>query len=155
METLTDFNQLQRGRSLWQDAFTRLSKNRLAVFGLIVLICMMIIAIFAGWISPYSYETQDLDLSASPPSSKHWLGTDTLGRDLFTRILYGSRVSLMVGFLATAVALTIGVLWGTISGYMGGRVDIFMMRIVAAEVVSHPGARPETSLRKLVESRLG
>jgi len=130
METVTDFNQLQRGRSLWQDAFTRLSKNRLAVFGLIVLIFMIIIAIFAGWISPYSYETQDLDIGASPPSKEHWLGTDTLGRDLFTRILYGSRVSLMVGFLATAVALTIGVLWGTISGYMGGRVDMLMMRIV-------------------------
>jgi oligopeptide transport system permease protein len=123
-------DKYQQGRSLWQDARTRLFRNRLALFGLGVVVSLVIIAIMADVLAPYSYEEQDLALGASPPSSDHWLGTDTLGRDLFTRILFGSRVSLMVGFLATAVALTIGVAWGTISGYLGGRIDIVMMRIV-------------------------
>lgn len=130
MEASKDIENFQRGRSLWQDAITRLTRNKLAVFGFIVLSVMLFVAIFADLLAPYSYETQDLDLGASPPSADHWLGTDTLGRDLFTRVLYGSRVSLAVGFLATSVALTIGVLWGTISGYIGGRVDMVMMRTV-------------------------
>ena len=126
-------NQLmhfEQGRSLWQDAWTRLRRNRAAILGLVILICMTLLAALAEWISPYSYETQDLALGAAPPSTAHWLGTDTLGRDLFTRLLYGGRVSLMVGFLATAVALVIGVSWGLIAGYLGGKVDIVMMRIV-------------------------
>ena len=126
-------NQLmhfEQGRSLWLDAWTRLRRNRAAILGLVILICMTLLAALAEWISPYSYETQDLALGAAPPSTAHWLGTDTLGRDLFTRLLYGGRVSLMVGFLATAVALVIGVSWGLIAGYLGGKVDIVMMRIV-------------------------
>jgi len=122
--------QFEQGRSLWQDAWSRLRRNRAAILGLIILICMTLLAALADWISPYSYETQDLALGASPPSAAHWLGTDTLGRDLFTRLLYGGRVSLMVAFLATAVALVIGVSWGLIAGYLGGKVDIVMMRIV-------------------------
>ena len=122
--------QFEQGRSLWQDAWSRLRRNRVAILGLIILICMTMLAALADWISPYSYETQDLALGASPPSTAHWLGTDTLGRDLFTRLLYGGRVSLMVGFLATAVALVIGVSWGLVAGYLGGKVDIVMMRIV-------------------------
>jgi oligopeptide transport system permease protein len=130
MNKATTLETYQQGRSLWQDALSRLMKNHLAVFGLSVVIFLMLIALFADVIAPFSYEEQDLALGASPPSSEHWLGTDTLGRDLFTRILYGSRVSLMVGFLATFVALTIGVMWGTVSGYFGGRTDMVMMRIV-------------------------
>jgi oligopeptide transport system permease protein len=130
METLVDLKQLPHGRSLWQDALTRLCKNSFAISGLIILTGMTLLVLFANVLTPYSYETQNLALGASPPSAQHWLGTDTLGRDLLTRILYGGRVSLMVGFLATAVALFIGVSWGMISGYMGGRVDHFMMRIV-------------------------
>lgn len=128
--TAMDLERIQQGRSLWQDALSRLMQNHLAVFGLCVVILLILIAIFADVIAPYSYQEQNLALGASPPSSDHWLGTDTLGRDLFTRILYGSRVSLMVGVLATSVALTIGVTWGMISGYLGGRVDMLMMRIV-------------------------
>lgn len=122
--------QLEQGRSLWQDTCTRLKKNRLAMTGLVVTSIMVILAISADWIAPYSYQAQNLELMATPPSAQHWLGTDTLGRDLFTRVLYGGRVSLMVGFLATAVALTIGVAWGTIAGYLGGRIDNIMMRVV-------------------------
>ena len=100
------------------------------MLGLCVLTVMVSLALFTPWIAPYSYSAQDLDLGAAPPSSEHWLGTDAFGRDLLTLILYGSRVSLAVGFLATAVALTIGVLWGTVSGYAGGRTDAVMMRTV-------------------------
>lgn len=125
-----DLDSIESGTSLWEDAWNRLKKNRLAMFGLCVLSLTIIIALLTPWIAPYSYFEQNLDLGATPPSVAHWLGTDTLGRDLLTRIMYGSRISLMVGFLATAVALTIGVLWGTVSGYFGGRIDAIMMRTV-------------------------
>jgi len=120
----------ERGVSLWQDAWRRLQKNRLALMGLGVLTAMTLAALLTPWIAPYSYEAQNLALGAAPPSVQHWLGTDTLGRDLLTRILYGSRISLMVGFVATGVALGIGILYGTIAGYAGGRVDAAMMRLV-------------------------
>lgn len=123
-------DEFEKGRSLWQDAFSRLKKNKLAMAGLIILVFMMILAILTPWIAPYSYEEQDLYLGATPPSAQHWLGTDVFGRDQLTRVLYGSRISLMVGFVATAVALCIGVLYGTAAGFIGGRVDNFMMRFV-------------------------
>ena len=81
-------------------------------------------------LAPYGYEQQQLALGATAPSAAHWLGTDVLGRDMLTRIMYGGRVSLLVGFVATAVALLIGVLYGAIAGYLGGRVDAVMMRFV-------------------------
>jgi len=127
---LIDLDNVEAGTSLWEDAWMRLQKNRLAMFGLCIVSFMIIIALLTPWIAPYSYFGQNLDLGATPPSAAHWLGTDTLGRDLLTRIMYGSRISLMVGFLATSVALTIGVVWGTVSGFFGGRVDAFMMRTV-------------------------
>lgn len=128
--TIFDLNSVESGTSLWQDAWHRLQQNKLAMFGLYVVAFMVVLALLTPWIAPYSYFEQDLDLGAIAPSAEHWLGTDTLGRDLLTLIMYGSRMSLMVGFLATAVALTIGVLWGTVSGYVGGRTDAFMMRTV-------------------------
>jgi oligopeptide transport system permease protein len=121
---------IEEGTSLWEDAWSRLKKNHMAVFGAIVLITIAIVAVLTPWIAPYTYEGQDLVLGASPPSTAHWLGTDSLGRDLLTRILYGSRISLMVGFSATAVALLIGVAWGAVAGYFGGRLDAVLMRIV-------------------------
>lgn len=122
----------EKGTSLTQDAIRRLKQNKMAMAGFWILLFMVLIAIFTPWIAPYSYEEQNLALGASAPSAQHWLGTDVLGRDQLTRIMYGSRISLMVGFVATAVALTIGVLWGAIAGFMGGRVDAVMMRFVDA-----------------------
>ena len=116
--------------SLWQDAIRRLIQNRAAMIGGITIVVLIILAIFAPWIAPYSYSYQNLDLGASPPSAEHLLGTDVLGRDLLSRLLYGARISLLVGFVATGVALVIGVSWGIIAGYFGGRVDSIMMRIV-------------------------
>jgi len=116
--------------SLWQDAVRRLIQNRAAMIGGITIVLLIILAIFAPWIAPYSYSYQNLDIGASPPSAEHLLGTDVLGRDLLSRLLYGARISLLVGFVATGVALVIGVSWGIIAGYFGGRVDSIMMRIV-------------------------
>ncbi len=116
--------------SLWQDAIRRLIKNRAAMIGGITILVLIILAIFAPWIAPYSYSYQNLDIGASPPSAEHLLGTDVLGRDLLSRLLYGARISLLVGFVATGVALVIGVSWGIVAGYFGGRVDSIMMRIV-------------------------
>lgn len=129
---IPELSNLEKGRSLTQDAIARLRKNKMAMLGLYFLIGLIIIAVLTPWIAPYSYEEQNLELGASPPSAQHWLGTDILGRDQLTRIMYGSRISLAVGFIATAVALTIGVLWGAIAGFVGGRTDAVMMRIVDA-----------------------
>ena len=116
--------------SLWSDAWRRLLANKAAVAGGIILLVLIFLAIFAPWIAPHSYSYQNLELGAQPPSSEFLLGTDTLGRDLFSRILYGARVSLLVGFVATSVALVIGVSWGIVAGYFGGKIDSVMMRIV-------------------------
>ena len=120
----------EQGTSLWLDAWRRLRKNRMAVAGGATLLVFVVIALLTPWIAPYGYETQNLDLGASPPSAQHWLGTDVFGRDVLTQIMYGGRVSLAVGFIATAVALLIGVTWGAVAGYVGGRVDAVMMRLV-------------------------
>ena len=116
--------------SLFKDALLRLTTNKLSLFSLIYILILVIMALITPFIAPYDYAYQDLALGASPPSSDHLLGTDTLGRDLLTRMMYGSRISLMVGFLATSVALIIGVIWGTIAGFSGGKTDAIMMRIV-------------------------
>lgn len=120
----------QQGSSLWLDAWIKLGKNRLALSGLVTLLFLIIISLLTPWIAPYSYEEQNLMLGATAPSAAHWLGTDIFGRDMLTRIMYGGRVSLMVGFIATAVALVIGILWGAVAGFVGGRLDAVMMRIV-------------------------
>jgi oligopeptide transport system permease protein len=120
----------EKGRSLWQDVFARFSANKLALVGCAFLALLSLLSILAPLIAPYSYSAQDLALGAVGPCGKHWLGTDMLGRDQLTRILYGGRVSLMVGLAATGVALLIGVLYGAISGYTGGSLDSLMMRLV-------------------------
>lgn len=121
---------MSNSSSLWSDAFRRLIKNKAAVGGAIVLLILFILAALAPLIAPYPYAYQNLNLGASPPSTEHLLGTDILGRDLYSRILYGARISLLVGFVATTVALFIGVTWGLIAGYFGGKIDTVMMRIV-------------------------
>jgi oligopeptide transport system permease protein len=131
MNTATQvFEEAEKGSSLWHDAWLRLRKNKLALFGGGVLLFMVVVALLTPWLAPYSYEAQNLDLGATPPSATHWLGTDIFGRDLLTQIMYGGRISLAVGFIATAVALLIGVTWGAVAGYVGGRVDAVMMRLV-------------------------
>ena len=130
MTSAAQLVEMPKGISLWEDATIRLRKNKLAMAGLVFLIFMVLLCVIAPMIVPYGYEEQNLRLGASSPSAAHWLGTDIFGRDMLTRILYGGRVSLFVGFIATFVALVIGVTYGAIAGYAGGRVDNAMMRLV-------------------------
>lgn len=114
----------------FQDAWRRLKENKLAIFGLVTIIIVTLLAIFGPMISSYTYDAQNLSVANQGPSSAHFLGTDKFGRDLLVRIFYGTRVSLTVGLAASVLNVVIGVLYGGIAGYFGGRVDNIMMRIV-------------------------
>ncbi len=118
-------------RSLWSDAWRRLRRNRVATASGVFLLVMCTIAALAPWI-PLVQDpaAQDLARGASPPSWAHWFGTDDLGRDLFARVMYGGRISMLVGVVGTLVSLLIGVTWGAVAGYAGGKVDEFLMRTV-------------------------
>lgn len=110
----------------------RLRQNRAAVAAGAVIATLALLAVVGPWLSPYSYQALDWQHLAIPPgfTASHWLGTDPLGRDLYVRTLYGLRLSLLIGVLATAVSVGIGVAWGAIAGYVGGRTDSWMMRTV-------------------------
>jgi oligopeptide transport system permease protein len=114
----------------WRDAWRRLKQNKAAIGSLYIIILIFMAAVVGPLLSPYSYTKQNLIFQNTPPSLEHWFGTDNMGRDLLTRCLYGARISLMVGIFATFISLTIGVLFGGIAGFSGGRVDNIMMRVV-------------------------
>ncbi|WP_047981148.1 ABC transporter permease [Ornithinibacillus contaminans] len=116
--------------SYWKDAWRRLKKNRLAMLGLGFLVLLIFMAIAGPMISPYEVNINDLPNQYQSPSADHWFGTDSHGRDVFTRTWYGARISLFVGFMAALLDVTIGIVWGGISGYKGGRTDNIMMRII-------------------------
>lgn len=120
--------------SFWQDGWRRFRKNKLAVFGIVVIIILAFMSIFGGMISGYGFATNDLLNSNQSPSGAHWFGTDTLGRDIFARTWYGARISLFIGLMAALLDLIIGIIWGAISGFYGGKVDEIMMRI--ADILS-------------------
>lgn len=119
-----------KGTSPSRAAWRRLIRHRLNVCALAFLALLVLLCVFGPLVSPYGQADQDLNLKAAGASSSHWLGTDPLGRDMLTRILYGGRVSLEVGLLATAVASIIGVIYGMVAGLAGGRTDAAMMRVV-------------------------
>ena len=108
----------------------RFKVNRLAVVGASIILVMIVLAILGPIISPYTYADQSLLNANQEPSFEHWFGTDTLGRDIYTRVMYGARISLTIGFVAAFINLVIGVMYGGIAGYMGGKVDRIMMAIV-------------------------
>ena len=116
--------------SFAQDAWLRLKKNKAAMAGLCIVILVSLLAVAGPMASPYSYSDQSLADANQPPSAAHWFGTDNLGRDLATRVCYGARISLSIGIVASLINLGVGVLYGGISGYFGGRIDSVMMRIV-------------------------
>lgn len=137
---------LVEGSSLWRDAWRRLRRNRLAVAGAAVLAVVTVFALlgalqlasrsespFLSWIPnllPYQFDTTNLEIANEPPQWSHWMGTDVLGRDLFVRLMVGGTISLMVALVATAVSFVIGVCYGAVSGYVGGKTDQFLMRTV-------------------------
>ncbi|WP_243385716.1 ABC transporter permease [Bacillus kexueae] len=114
--------------SYWKDVSIRFRKNKLALFGVVLLVLLVFMALFGPYMTPYDYETNDLMNANKPPSSEHWFGTDELGRDVFTRTWYGARISLFIGLAAALIDFAIGIIWGGIAGYRGGRTDEVMMR---------------------------
>ena len=114
----------------WQDAWMRLQKNKMAMAGLYIVVFVILIAAIGPVLSQASYSDQDLSQANQSPSIEHWFGTDNLGRDLFIRVLYGARISMSIGIVASLLNFTVGVLYGGIAGFSGGKVDRYMMNIV-------------------------
>ena len=127
-----EISKTLKGRSLWVDARRRLFLNKAAVISLFTLIIISIVSVFGPFFLQYNFSDTDWGSIYQPPSFEtgHYLGTDGNGRDLLVRILHGGRLSLSIGLIATFVSVFIGVLYGTIAGFFGGKLDIFMMRIV-------------------------
>lgn len=117
-------------KSLWNDAWKRLKKNKASVFSLYFIIFVCLVAILAPWISPYSFETQNIDRLLEGPTRDHLLGTDGLGRDMLSRLIYGARMSMAVGIFTAFFSLILGGVYGAISGWLGGWVDAAMMRVI-------------------------
>lgn len=117
-------------RSLWADAWRRLVRNRAAVAGLVFIVLMLLIALLADVLAPYPFDKQDLTQIRKPPSAAHLFGTDELGRDILSRMMYGARISMLVGVVTQVIILSIGVPVGAIAGYFGGKVDQLIMRFV-------------------------
>ncbi|KRE90415.1 diguanylate cyclase [Paenibacillus sp. Soil766] len=114
----------------WQDAWRRLKKNRLAMAGLIILVTLIVLSIIVPFVSSYDYQTQNLKLKNAVPSSSHFFGTDDFGRDVWTRVWWGTRISLFIGITAALIDLVVGVIYGGISAYYGGKVDEVMQRSI-------------------------
>ena len=117
-------------RSLWRDALRNFFKNRLAIFGLVIVSIFLVFALFAEILAPFPYEKSVLAETLQFPSAKHWLGTDQIGRDLLSRIIYGSRISLLVGFSVQFFAFAVGVPLGAIAGLRGGWIDLVVTRVI-------------------------
>lgn len=115
-------------RGLWGEAWKRLKRHRLAMLSLSFLAFMSVLAILAPWVTRFTYAEQTAEHALQFPNSMYWFGTDSLGRDLFSRIIYGARISLAVGFFTAIFSLVIGTIYGGISGYAGGKVDTLLMR---------------------------
>ncbi len=122
--------QLRKETNLWRDAWLRLIRNKLAVFGGCVVLFFLFLAIFANFIAPYVYDFTDFSAAYQFPSASHWFGTDPLGHDLLSRIIYGARISMLVGLGSQLLVLLIGVPLGALAGYYGGKTDLYLMRFV-------------------------
>ncbi len=120
----------QPSKSLWQDSLARLKKNKSAMYSLYFIVFVCIVALFAKYIAPYSYETQNMDAILEGPSAKYWLGTDSLGRDQLSRLIFGARMSMAVAVFTAILSLVIGSIYGAVSGWFGGVTDRVMMRVV-------------------------
>lgn len=115
-------------RSQWLDVWMRLKQNKSAMVGLFIIFMLFVFAIFADVIAPYGIDDQDLSKALTPPNGEFWFGTDNFGRDIMSRLIYGSRISLMVGFIAVSISLIIGGSLGAMAGFFGGRLDNIVMR---------------------------
>lgn len=127
-ETRTSLNGKAQQHSPWRDAWRRLRRNRVALASLTFLVAMLLVGVLAPWIAPYSYSDQNLAIAQQPPSSEHWLGTDSLGRDLLSRIMWGSRTAFLVATVVVSVSTLLGIFFGAMAGYFGRWVDTAIMR---------------------------
>ena len=131
MSNKTQSHDLSKGQSLWSDAWARLKKNKMAMASLIVLFVIVVLCFILPAFSIIADpNNQNLNSTFLNPDKNHWLGTDQSGRDLLARLLYGGQISLLVGIIATTVSVIIGLIYGAIAGYAGGKTDSLMMRIV-------------------------
>ena len=128
-EKNADFVAME-SRSFFQDAWSNFRKNKLALVSLYFILFVCLLAVLVPILSPYTYDGMDTTALNQLPSLQHWFGTDKFGRDIFVRVMYGARISLSVGFAAAGINLVIGVIYGGVAGYLGGRVDLIMMRVV-------------------------
>lgn len=113
---------------LWYGAFLRLKRNKRAIIGIVVLLVVIVLCLLAPVIAPEGYDAQDISIARQTPSAEHWFGTDNVGRDILHRILYGGRISLAMGFVATMLSAVVGSLLGAVSGYYSGKIDSLLMR---------------------------
>jgi len=120
----------------WQDAWIRLAKNKVALISLGVILLYILLSIIGPYMTPYDFKSNNPDATDLLPNAQHWFGTDSLGRDLWERVWMGGRVSLLIGFVVTIINSIVGVVIGGISGYFGGKLDMFIMRIIAVPALS-------------------
>lgn len=137
-------------KSQWRDVWRRLRKNRMAMFGLCVLILLVFLAIFADVVAPYGYDDQNYSQMLELPSWQHIMGTDNYGRDIFSRIVYGTRISLLIGFISLAISTVVGSILGACAGYFGGASDTIIMR--GSDILM---AIPRTVLAIAIATTLG
>ena len=128
-ETFTEEETVAPPSSFLRDVVTAYRRNRLAMAGAVIVLILFLVAIFVPWLTPYDPYAIDLEVMTEPPSWAHWLGTDQFGRDLLTRILYGTRISLVIGIVPTLLSMIIGTTLGLIGGYYGGKTDMIIMRL--------------------------
>ena len=126
----TESAETLRKSSQWKDVWIRLRRNKLAMVGMVIAVLLALMAIFAPVIAPYDYQVQSIANRLQMPSAQHLMGTDNMGRDILSRLIYGGRISLLVSLLAVIVSLVIGGLLGAVSGYLGGKVDSVIMRLM-------------------------
>ena len=123
-------NQTEKRYSFAADTWRRLCKSKLAMLGVFILVVLVVCAVFADFIAPYAMDAQNLNGAYQLPTAAHWFGTDEYGRDIFSRCIFGARISLVVGFIAVGFAIVAGVLLGSIAGYYGGKLDNLIMRVM-------------------------
>lgn len=129
-QPLDGASEKKSSNSLWADGWRRLKKNKVAVASSWIIVVTCLVGLFAEWIAPHPFDEQYIDHILQSPNSQFWLGTDNLGRDLLSRLIYGARMSMAVGILTAIISLIFGTLYGSISGWIGGRVDSLMMRFI-------------------------
>lgn len=130
LSSLIEEEKMRPSLTYWQDAWRRLKQNKVAMTSLIILIVLGTMCIIGPYLNGYKFEVTDSKAINLFPNSVHWFGTDSLGRDMFSRVWIGGRVSLLIGLIGTFISITVGTLYGGISGYAGGRVDHYMMRVI-------------------------